>query len=440
MKKKVLSLLQFAVLGTLLVSCKSGESALVSSTNLASKIARGYALKDEFKSNSSKVYIDEDGQVVKINDPEDPEVNKLQSLKISRSSAVLFYSKAKGKEFNETLQLSVTPYPLKASTGTLTWVSDNPNVATVDQNGLVSAVSAGTANVTVTSEIGVQAKSRIVVNDNNILLSQLGKTTSKILATQNSEEFEPVETIYVLQDYVGTKTCDGVVVSRSKYEQNFWISIPNSYFRIDSVDEDIKTSGGSVVPSHSAYTFYTTRSYMSYIFCTSNNKANYMKLDQSFLVGEGKSQFDGLGEILQSFFVSGSKIMTNQITDVLSQEELSSGSDGYSGALYRGTLGENSGQAAYTKTRTSAGRLDAEDAEYFDVPVGTYIKIEDEFRYLWENNTLSCKAINEKISYSIGSKNYVEEYDINYYYQARGVEILWPEVSSFTLVDSIFDL
>ena len=57
-------------------------------------------------------------------------------------------------EAGQTSQLTATVLPSNAANQNVSWSSSNTNVATVDQNGLVSAVSAGTANITVTTEDG----------------------------------------------------------------------------------------------------------------------------------------------------------------------------------------------------------------------------------------------------------------------------------------------
>lgn len=54
----------------------------------------------------------------------------------------------------ETLQLTATVTPDNAADKSVTWSSDNPLVATVDANGQVTAVSNGTAVITVTSGDG----------------------------------------------------------------------------------------------------------------------------------------------------------------------------------------------------------------------------------------------------------------------------------------------
>ena len=47
-----------------------------------------------------------------------------------------------------TATLTATVVPEKATDKTVTWRSDNTDVATVDENGLVTAVAEGTANIT----------------------------------------------------------------------------------------------------------------------------------------------------------------------------------------------------------------------------------------------------------------------------------------------------
>lgn len=54
----------------------------------------------------------------------------------------------------QTVQLSATIKPENAENKTLTWSSSNEQVATVDENGLVTAVSAGSTEITVTSANG----------------------------------------------------------------------------------------------------------------------------------------------------------------------------------------------------------------------------------------------------------------------------------------------
>lgn len=70
----------------------------------------------------------------------------------------------------ESVKLSPTLYPSNAQT-TYTWSSDNTNVATVSQNGLVNGKKTGTANITVKTANGKTATCRVTVEKGDLTLS-----------------------------------------------------------------------------------------------------------------------------------------------------------------------------------------------------------------------------------------------------------------------------
>ncbi len=59
--------------------------------------------------------------------------------------------------FGETLQLTATLLPDDATERTVTWASSDAGVATVDENGLVTAVATGTAVITATTVNALKA-------------------------------------------------------------------------------------------------------------------------------------------------------------------------------------------------------------------------------------------------------------------------------------------
>ena len=90
-------------------------------------------------SNGQKVEIGENGQLTPA------EIN-VTGVELDKTTLSLVEG--------TTGSLTATVAPENATDTTVTWASDNPSVATVDQNGVVTAVSEGTATITVTTADG----------------------------------------------------------------------------------------------------------------------------------------------------------------------------------------------------------------------------------------------------------------------------------------------
>lgn len=427
--KKVFTLLSLAIVSGMLSGCQKGNSPVVPGDVTP-------PTKEEVFAKGSVVYLNEDGTTKKINDPDDPTINVVKELRMSQNVCSLYYSSDKNSDFAETQQLSVTGYPLKATVGTLVWTSSDDGIASVDQTGLVTAKKDGVAVITATSPAGLKAECRVVVLDTFKPLATVVKAAAKILEKQNDPSFDPVKRIYVNENYSSIKTKNGEVQSLERAHQQMWASVDDAYFRILSDDEEVKTAGGSVVPSNSSYIFYTTDMYLSYIFCNSDGKSNYMRMDQLYLIDEGLTPFEGLSEILQSFFVKGAAIMTNHYTDILGQKQLTN----YGTPKYKGSLGENSGCFAYNEVSTGGGTIGFDEAEEWGIPAGTRVTINDNIRYLWEDNLLSMKIIDEVIEYELDGDSYQEIIHVDYNYKGRGVDLSWPNAEDYKQVESIFDL
>jgi len=77
-------------------------------------------------------------------------------------TGILLNKPAENVLVGTTEQLTVTFLPNDATNQNVTWTSDNENVATVDQNGLVTAVANGTAIIIVTTEDGGFTRTSVI--------------------------------------------------------------------------------------------------------------------------------------------------------------------------------------------------------------------------------------------------------------------------------------
>ena len=91
-------------------------------------------------------------------------------------------------EIGSELTLVATVSPSNATNKKLTWSSSNSEVATVDQNGKVKAVKAGTSSITVTTEDGgKKATCAVTVNNKAVSTITLNKSSLSLKETQTAQ-------------------------------------------------------------------------------------------------------------------------------------------------------------------------------------------------------------------------------------------------------------
>ena len=128
----------------------------------------GWAKNDETSGTAGYAYRLEGIEIVIVNKGENPPERTDFSTQIPfiDKKAVSNISLNKTNlsiEAGETETLVATISPSTATDKTLTWTSDNIAVATVDQNGKITAISEGTATITATSKNGKQATCNVNV-------------------------------------------------------------------------------------------------------------------------------------------------------------------------------------------------------------------------------------------------------------------------------------
>ena len=114
--------------------------------------------------------------------------SKIESISLNKSNITL------SKGTSETLKATINPSDT-TDDKTLKWTSSNPNIATVDNTGKVTAVGGGTATITVKSKNGKEASCEVKVtskiesislNKSNITLSK--GTSETLKATINPSD------------------------------------------------------------------------------------------------------------------------------------------------------------------------------------------------------------------------------------------------------------
>ena len=134
-------------------------------------------------------------------------------------------------ERQSTLQLIATVLPEDCINSTLTWTSDNEEVATVDENGLVTAVSVGEANITATAVdgSGVTATCKVTVSPKLVTSVTLNKNeltieksfTAQLAATVAPDDADDLGLTWTSDnEEVATVDENGLVTAVSAGEAN----------------------------------------------------------------------------------------------------------------------------------------------------------------------------------------------------------------------------
>ena len=139
------------------------------------KIPAGTVVKELYVSDKGYGRIDLSGTIGKLQadnsitvkgngriDEKSGKVTVEQGVKIGVTSVTLDQT-ALTLNVNDKVKLNETVKPDDATTKTVTWKSDNEGVATVDNNGNVTAKAAGTATITATAD-GKSASCKVTVN------------------------------------------------------------------------------------------------------------------------------------------------------------------------------------------------------------------------------------------------------------------------------------
>ena len=194
---------------------KAGEVVtLPTISEKANKTFSGWYLTKTATGNAVSSSLSGGKYTVKATDAKEG-IIKLYAVYIENSSAIevvsisVSPSTVSNLQVGSTQQLTVSYNPVDANVGnSVTWKSSSESVATVDGNGLVKAVSAGNAVITVTSANGKSTTVNVtVVPKPKVLLSvELGKTNDTTFTATAKYDDSTTEEVTNTSSWVSTNT------------------------------------------------------------------------------------------------------------------------------------------------------------------------------------------------------------------------------------------
>jgi uncharacterized protein YjdB len=113
-------------------------------------------------------------EIEMLKSPEEVTVEpKPELLAITMSETTLQLEKG------NTQKLTVTPDPVDFTDYTLTWTSSDATIATVDQEGLVTAIGEGTSTIKATANNGLEATCEVTVTDSSSGISTVSRSDAE---------------------------------------------------------------------------------------------------------------------------------------------------------------------------------------------------------------------------------------------------------------------
>lgn len=336
----------------------------------------------------------------------------------------------------EKFQLSYETLPRKAVKAKLKWVSSDPSVATVDQNGLVTAVKEGAAVITAKSwneEVQTTCNVNVAAKCTK---SRANSTKSAIVKAQEEAQMAAnLDKIQVTELFDAYRTKNGNITYEDYYYQDTYVSKSEGYFRITSDDKYIKTEGGSSSFKYTEWVIYTTKDYDTYLFHVNGPVKTYMIADTTSAISQGLNRYEAMLTILDNLFTSGSGIVTGSYPDCLGEDELKQ----IKTASRAATSKDDELIFSYGGSYKNQEAGLEEESDYY-IPAGTLYNLSINFDCIVENNKMQGKHIVQTMDYKLENDKHEYTYDIEYNYKTEGVELYYPDKAEFTKVDTIFDL
>lgn len=240
-----------------------------------------------------------------------------QDLIINYKSFVLFVG--------DEVDLDVEIRPLAAFDANLTFESSNPEVAVVDQKGLVTANATGYALITVVTDNFVsKVDTPDLYEECEIYVCEAGGSREKSsllteMKTYQEEHCSDVDNL-ILYDYrVYDLVCNGKSQDRSTEKQIYAVSVPNGLISYDSEESYINVTDGGKSYEKYGYTFQTKGSYGSYAYHRNETVKNMFYIATEFNLGV-ESRFNTACAVVDSYFSVNHDYFTGGLEDVLSTD------------------------------------------------------------------------------------------------------------------------
>lgn len=350
----------------------------------------------------------------------------------------------------DTKQVHANIRPLDAVDAELVYASTNNSVATVSDKGLVTAVGAGSATITISSKEDPTIFDEVVVGvEKNIITGttadekkaqqaelKAALTKQKKTQTENYGSSNNLTNVFVKNGYVISTTRDGEHYSSENVRQNF-IASREGFFEFQIESAEIRSPGGNASFDSYGYIFFCNEDFDAHIYKYSDSAKRRCEVKAQDLLGKA-DETEVVCLMLDQFFVAGRKILTNQFTNALESSDISSGSTASRGGFSDGGVKSAGYFKSAAPTPQTVGNEDESD---LNIPAGTTILYSTETAHHWTDGRIDASYGVSKFEYDLDGHHYVHT-EISYttVLLEEEVKIVYPNKDDYQKVDGLFDL
>ena len=353
----------------------------------------------------------------------------------------------------ETSQINVNIRPLIASDAEIVYTSGDEKVATVSDKGLITAVGAGTTDITVAAKenpavfevvtVGVETNIITASATETEALKEQRKDLSTHLTNQRTVQkanygtSADLDKVKIYNGYVETTTRDGEPFSADVVRQDFTISRSDGFFYFDIKDKETVAPGGNPTFDAFGYYFFCNEDFDAHVYKHTASANKRCKVNAQDYIGK-VDRTEVVCLMLDQFFTKGRKVFTNQPDNALETSSIS----GASAANKGGYTGEGNVSGGYFKYGSPATqKVKADEEDDLDIPTGTMLTFTTDSGYHWSNGRVDTSYSKMTIEYDLDGHHYVNVQEaFTRVLLEDEVKITYPNRDDYQLVDSIFDL
>ena len=377
-----------------------------------------------------------------------------QELQVNNRVINLFIYDDAGDTVCETKQITHFVSPANAHDAKIKYVSANPAVASVDENGLVTAVSGGDTTITVScADYPNVAPTVIPVHIIQEVQSGtvMDQKMEDMLAYQEANI--PVVTRFQQHRYIESYTA---VVKNPEDDEADWIIVPvngyseyaeyemdldEGYFAIIGDERSLKVEDGNEALVKFGWLFVDDEYYDTHIYHISGTTKTRLDLPtQSYI---GKDRIQTVYDLLGIMFTSGSDIAKNSLDSALSTSDLGEDYSKYKSLITK-TGANDDGCVSYDLEQLNYETKIAPDKEtYYEILANTSVKQDYKQRIVWKDGYVVGTDIYQAMKYvdERDGLTYVQYLTLNYTYDVNEqTNIVLPVSSEYTPVSDLYEL